>query len=82
MSYLTWSTIRALSSEGMEQKDTMDASFQAYQTLAANPASILDYLEFEEPEYFGSLTLPEDESGMSIVGKSGKAVKRDYLYNR
>jgi hypothetical protein len=78
----TWNTIRALSTDGSEQKDTLNASFQAYQKLSGDAASVLDYLEFEESEYFEALTIPEDESGMSIVGKDGTAVKKDYLYDR
>lgn len=43
---------------------------------------MLDYLEFEEPEYFEALTIPEDEDGMNMVDKRGKAVRKGYLYDR
>ncbi|KAJ5150850.1 uncharacterized protein N7482_010102 [Penicillium canariense] len=78
----TWDTINTLNNEGSNQQDALETSFQAYQKLAVDAASILDYLEFEDPEYFEALTVPEDESGMSMVGKGGKAISKDYLYDQ
>lgn len=78
----TWDSIRALENDGRDQRDSLNESFAAYQTLAADSLSILEYLEFEEPEYFEAFTIPEDENGMSMVVEKGKAVKKDYLYNR
>ncbi|CAG8220337.1 unnamed protein product [Penicillium salamii] len=75
-----WSIIDALGEEGRNQKDELNQSFQAYQSLSAGNLSILSYLEFEEPDFFEALSVPEDESGMSIVGKTGKAVHQDYLF--
>jgi hypothetical protein len=79
---LTWNTIRALESDGYEQRDSLNESFAAYQMLAADSLSILEYLEFEDPEYFEAFTIPEEENGMIMVGEKGKAVRKDYLYNR
>ncbi|OQE43716.1 hypothetical protein PENCOP_c003G04699 [Penicillium coprophilum] len=78
----TWSTINALEEDGYEQRQSLDSSFQEYKSLVANAASILDYLEFEEPEYFTALTVPEDENGMTMVTKGGKSIKKSYLYER
>ncbi|KAF7519098.1 hypothetical protein PCG10_010340 [Penicillium crustosum] len=77
----TWNTINALESDGNDQKHTLNDSFQAYKNLTANDVSILDYLEFEEPEYFAALTVPEDENGMIMVTRRGRP-SRDYLYAR
>jgi hypothetical protein len=79
---LTWNTIRALESDGYEQRDSLNESFAAYQMLAADSLSILEYLEFEDPEYFEAFTIPGEENGMIMVGEKGKAVRKDYLYNR
>jgi hypothetical protein len=79
---LTWNTIRALESDGYEQRDSLNESFAAYQMLAADSLSILEYLEFEDPEYFEAFTIPEEENEMIMVGEKGKAVRKDYLYNR
>ncbi|KAJ5203268.1 hypothetical protein N7449_005347 [Penicillium cf. viridicatum] len=79
--HATWNTINALEADGNEQKDTLNGSFQAYKNLTANDVSILDYLEFEEPEYFAALTVPEDENGMIMVTQRGRP-PRNYLYAR
>ncbi|CAI7567741.1 unnamed protein product [Penicillium glandicola] len=78
----TWNTINSLETDGNEQMHSLNDSFQEYKNLAANAASILDYLEFEEPEYFAALTVPEDEFGMTKVDEHGKAIRKDYLYGR
>ncbi|KAJ5779630.1 ATPase AAA-type core [Penicillium paradoxum] len=78
----TWNTIKALEADGNDQLVDLDDSFQAYKKLAANAASILDYLEFEEPKAFEALSVPEDENGMTTVAKGGKSIKKEYLYNR
>ncbi|KAG0159823.1 hypothetical protein PDIDSM_7350 [Penicillium digitatum] len=80
--HTTWSTINALKADGIEHMANLNNSFQAYKNLAATSASILDYLEFEEPEYFTALTVPEDTNGMVMVTKSGKPIRQDYLYGR
>lgn len=80
----TWNTIHSLEAVANEQKDNLNDSFQAYKNLTANATSILDYLEFEEPEYFAALTVPEPEepNSMAVVDNSGKAIRKDYLYHR
>lgn len=60
----------------------MNDSFQAYRNLTANTTSILGYLEFEEPGFFAALTVPEDKNGMTMVTKSRKPIRKDYLYER
>ncbi|CDM37011.1 hypothetical protein DTO013E5_7175 [Penicillium roqueforti] len=80
----TWNTIHSLEAVANEQKDNLNDSFQAYKNLTANATSILDYLEFEEPEYFAALTVPEPEepNSMAVVDNGGKAIRKDYLYHR
>lgn len=77
----TWNTINTLDSQGQEQRTNIEDSFNAYQKLSADSSAILDYLEFEEPEYFEAFTVPQDEDGMSVVDKDGKAMKKGYLYD-
>ncbi|KAJ6117876.1 hypothetical protein N7523_005782 [Penicillium sp. IBT 18751x] len=78
----TWDLINTLKGEGSEQGDNLETSFKKYQQLAVDAASIIDYLEFEEPEYFKALTVFEDENGMILAVKRGKAAKKGYLYDR
>ncbi|KAJ5771640.1 P-loop containing nucleoside triphosphate hydrolase protein [Penicillium odoratum] len=77
-----WNTIDALESQGQEHRMIIETSFAAYQILSADSSAILDYLEFEEPDYFEALTIPESVDGMSVVDKDGKAIKKGYLYDR
>jgi superfamily I DNA and/or RNA helicase len=42
----------------------------------------MDYLEFEEPDIYDALALPEEENGMTTVGSGGHAIGKDYLYAR
>ncbi|KAJ5939590.1 hypothetical protein N7466_002724 [Penicillium verhagenii] len=75
-----WNTINALKAQCLEQRTAINSSFSAYQK-SANSSAVLDYLEFEDPEYFEAFALPEDENGMKLVGSDGTAIKKDYLYN-
>ncbi|KAJ6153531.1 P-loop containing nucleoside triphosphate hydrolase protein [Penicillium chermesinum] len=78
----TWYTINALESQGEELRSAIDSSFAAFQKLSADSSAILDYLEFEAPEFFEAFTIPEDEDGMSAADRDGKAIKKGYLYDR
>ncbi|OQD90595.1 hypothetical protein PENANT_c001G07088 [Penicillium antarcticum] len=78
----TWNTINALESDGDDHIDDLNSAFQVYRNLTADATSILDYLEFEDPEYFEAFVVPEDQNGMAIVGKKGKVIGKDYLYDR
>lgn len=82
ISQSTWNSINALKAEGSEQGHDLETSFQAYRDLGVDAASMLDYLEFEEPESFEALSIPENEDGMILVDTSGKAVRKGYLYDR
>ncbi|KAJ5114222.1 hypothetical protein N7456_002756 [Penicillium angulare] len=78
----TWDTINALENQGDELRSTIESSFSEYQRLSLSSSKLLDYLEFEEPEYFEAFNIPEDEDGMSVVDKKGKAIAKTYLYDR
>ncbi|KAJ9255512.1 hypothetical protein DTO212C5_9142 [Paecilomyces variotii] len=79
----SWNLINKLRSDADTLKDVdLDASFTAYLNLAITPHLVMDYLEFEEPEIYDALVVPEDKDSMTIVGKKGHAVGNDYLYTR
>ncbi|KAJ6114078.1 P-loop containing nucleoside triphosphate hydrolase protein [Penicillium capsulatum] len=78
----TWNIINTLESQGQEHRRAIESSFAAYQKLSMDSSTVLDFLEFEEPEYFKALTIPEDEDGMSVADKDGKEIKKGYLYDR
>jgi hypothetical protein len=82
LSHSQWSNIRNLESDADKEKSELENSFALYQQLGSDAASIMDYLEFEDPTFYDALTVHENEDGMALVGKKGKAVKKDYLYTR
>ncbi|KAJ5272282.1 hypothetical protein N7478_007407 [Penicillium angulare] len=68
--------------EGQELRSTIESSFAAYQGLSLSSSKLLEYLEFEEPEFFEAFDIPEDKDGMRIVNKKGKPIAKTYLYDR
>ena len=56
--------------------------FERYREFHPNYVAILEYLEFEHPEYYAAFFVPEDEDGMEIVGRKGRKIGRDYLLER
>jgi hypothetical protein len=44
-----------------------------------NDRTILEHLEFEDPDFFDAFQLPAIEDGMSVVGRNGKAIEGAYL---
>ncbi|OJJ44977.1 hypothetical protein ASPZODRAFT_70336 [Penicilliopsis zonata CBS 506.65] len=77
----SWNSIDQLKTEARELKEKLVSAFQAYQSSSANWKALLEYLEFEEPDFYEALSVPEQEDGMSIAGKDGKAISVDHLFN-
>lgn len=81
-SQLTWNMINELERGGRNQMDSLYDAFEEYRGLSADPNSIMEYLEFEDPEFFEAFTIPVNVNGMNMVGKKGKVLKSDYLFRR
>jgi hypothetical protein len=81
-SHSSWNVINLLEAEATKLKDALEAAFEAYKSFSANTISILEFLEFEEPDFFEALTVPEQEDGMTVVGKGGRKISKSYLYDR
>ncbi|KAJ5946563.1 P-loop containing nucleoside triphosphate hydrolase protein [Penicillium verhagenii] len=60
-----WNTINALRPQCQEQRDAIDNLFAAYQK-SADSSAILDYPEFEDPDYFEAFAIPDNEDGMNL----------------
>lgn len=54
-------------------------AFNQYKSFKINLPDILDYLEFEQPHFYGAFKVPDPEDGMEMVGKRGQKISRDYL---
>ncbi|KAJ5115583.1 P-loop containing nucleoside triphosphate hydrolase protein [Penicillium atrosanguineum] len=78
----SWDIINNLENTLIQQETELQQSFNRYKKTDANAAFILSFLEFEDPEYFEALSVPDDEVGMMTIGARGQVVKNDYLYNR
>ena len=78
----TWNKINATERDAREQESDLATSCTRYKKTGANAASILEYLEFEDEEFFEALSVPEDADGMTIAGKNGQAIKKDHLYKQ
>lgn len=78
----TWDVINQLEADSDRLKGALETAFNAYKNFSVNAASILEFLEFEEPDFFEALTVPEQEDGMIMVGKGGHKISRVYLYDR
>jgi AAA domain len=78
----SWSIINCLESEASELQGNLDEKFNVYQNRKNDDDMIMEYLEFEEPEFYEALTVPENDDGMITVGRRGSEIQKDYLYKR
>lgn len=78
----SWNALNSFENEARELKNTLGDSFTAYKKSATDAASVMDYLEFEEPEFWEAFTVPDGADGMTVVGKDGRAVGKYYLYEQ
>lgn len=82
-SQASWNILNGLETNWSTLKSNVDESFAAYHNLAATSSTmIMEYLEFKEPEFYEAFILPEDQNGMTVVGHGGRAIEKDYLYQR
>lgn len=75
---MDWNLIDGLKSQIRSLRGDVESSFNQYMSKASL-STILNYLEIEDPEYFEAFTVPEQDDGMEVAGKDGKAVQPDYL---
>ncbi|ROV88521.1 hypothetical protein VSDG_09328 [Cytospora chrysosperma] len=77
-----WEVIDDLKSEAASQIDELNDAFTNY--LQARPSfnDIQDHLEFcsEDSRFFEAFEVPSDIEGFRKIGKKGKKVNDDYLY--
>ncbi|KAI1208325.1 P-loop containing nucleoside triphosphate hydrolase protein [Annulohypoxylon truncatum] len=63
--------------------ESIDKSFDAYREDIISPLQLLEYLEFSEEEshFYDAFLVPEAAGGETRVGKKGRQMKPDYLFN-
>ncbi|KAL4912229.1 P-loop containing nucleoside triphosphate hydrolase protein [Aspergillus aurantiobrunneus] len=79
---INWWIIDELKNRISNLQEELAVAFSAYSSFKLNYNTILEFLEFEEPEYFEAFTPPEQPDGMTLVGEGGKLITGQYLYDR
>ncbi|KAE8380077.1 P-loop containing nucleoside triphosphate hydrolase protein [Aspergillus bertholletiae] len=76
----TWGIIDRYRNEAADIQIQLAPAFQGYADFRADPRTMLEFLEFEDPSFYNAFMLLENE-GMTTVGKKGKIVDSNYLYD-
>ncbi|KAG2138479.1 P-loop containing nucleoside triphosphate hydrolase protein [Suillus clintonianus] len=78
-----WAIIDNLKSSSKFHCDALETAMGRFIASKISFKDVLTYIEFEDPDYFDAFLVPEDdESGMTRVGKDGKAVDAEELVFR
>ena len=62
-----------------QQYTQLQKTFDAYKLAQIRNSELLEYIEFEDSEYFAAFEIPKTPDGRKLVGKNGKPVHDFYL---
>lgn len=83
MSRQTWAMIQDEKAKAESYHDALSARMSSFASMQLNEQKLLDFLEFsDDSEYFDAFVVPENEDGMTVVGKKNKHVDKYYLAKR
>ncbi len=73
--------IDSIRSEINDKQEILEAMFDKYLSTSQSITllEILDWLQFEEPDFFSAFQIPTQADGMSVVDRGGRSIKADYL---
>ena len=57
----------------------LQRAFDAYKASHSHNSQLLEYIEFEDSEYFTAFSIPVTDDGDKLVGKGGKPIDDFYL---
>ncbi|KAJ7650276.1 P-loop containing nucleoside triphosphate hydrolase protein [Roridomyces roridus] len=78
-----WTEIHALKARAEGLYSNLSTAFGQYSLSNLSNSALLDYLEFEDSTFYEAFLVPSaDEEEMTMVGRSGQAMQRDYLLHR
>lgn len=60
----------------------LQKTFNAYKTANIQNAQLLEYLEFEDSDYFEAFEIPKAHDGQKLIGKNGKPIHDFYLLDQ
>jgi len=79
-----WNVIDDLKAMASTEFTHLEGIFREYTASSICDKDIMDYLEFEERDYFEAFQVPDavDEDGMQLVGRDGKPIGPFYLFSQ
>ncbi|KAK3320409.1 P-loop containing nucleoside triphosphate hydrolase protein [Cercophora scortea] len=91
-----WAIINSLRNNAQDSAGELQKAFQAYRALSVTWQDLSEYLEFEDPRFHEALSVPPEaldrsgggggggggRGGWKRVGKKGKRVGPEYLFQR
>ncbi|KAG9254027.1 P-loop containing nucleoside triphosphate hydrolase protein [Emericellopsis atlantica] len=80
----SWANVNSLKSEAGDFAEDIEEAFQRYMGISCGWFELSGYLEFaeEDSEFYDALRTPMRPGEWKKVGKKGKQIGPDYLYNR
>ncbi|KAK6527341.1 hypothetical protein TWF281_010523 [Arthrobotrys megalospora] len=70
-------------SQAESYHDALVSKVKQYTRFQPTEKVLLDYLEFSaDSEFFDAFVVPENEEGMAVVGRRGKKISANYLFQR
>ncbi|OBT47666.1 hypothetical protein VE00_02260 [Pseudogymnoascus sp. WSF 3629] len=79
-----WEIVNNLEKLVEDYRTELSVELKSYSQTGVSWNDILAYLEFSDDDdhFYPALLVPDEEDGMTRVGKGGKEIKSDYLYDR
>jgi SpoVK/Ycf46/Vps4 family AAA+-type ATPase len=83
MTRQTWTMIQAQKIEAESYHDALVTRMSSFASTRLSEQMLLDFLEFsDDSEYFDAFVVPNNEDGMTVMGKKNKRVDKYYLVKR
>ena len=73
--------IDRLRADATELKDNLEETFGKYRKFSVTIGTILEFLEFEQPDFHQAFMPPHRDDGMVTVGEHGRNVDSHYLFD-
>ena len=65
-----------------ECRAKLQKTFNTYKSVNDRSSQLLEYLEFEDPEYFAAFEIPKAPNGKKVIGPNGQPVNNVYLLDQ
>jgi replication-associated recombination protein RarA len=83
MARQTWTMIQDQKTEAESYHDALVTRMSSFASTRLSEQVLLDFLEFSnDSEYFDAFVVPNNEDGMTVMGKNNKGIDKYYLAKR